>query len=102
VGLPKEIIGTYVQKNIFGFSDALLGSHIRTAYHALALDEKRKDFVGRALWNIFNPLLIAGFFESFLFCGNKHRKVRQGANNWYNAGSAGHIQMCVFLFFKIF
>jgi hypothetical protein len=35
-----------MQKNVFGFSNALLGTHIRTAYQALALDEKRKDFVG--------------------------------------------------------
>jgi len=43
--LPGEVVGAVAQKNIFGFSDALLGDHIRTAYQALAIDEKRKDFV---------------------------------------------------------
>jgi hypothetical protein len=82
VGLPKEIIGTYVQKNIFGFSDALLGSHIRTAYHALALDEKRKDFVGRPrALEYIHPFIVYWVFESSLFCGNKHRTLRNGGNN---------------------
>jgi hypothetical protein len=30
---------------IFGFSDKLLGEHIEYAFHALALNETRADFV---------------------------------------------------------
>lgn len=45
VGLPVEVRGPVTPRNILGFSDKRLGAHISRAYQALALDEKRKDFV---------------------------------------------------------
>ena len=46
LGLPSEL--TFVSKRItklFGFSDNLLGDHIQYAFHAIAVNETRKDFV---------------------------------------------------------
>jgi len=40
-----EVRGSITPRNIFGFSDAKLGPHISRAYQALALDERRKDFL---------------------------------------------------------
>lgn len=49
IGLPKEIPTAFLTKsqNIFGFKDTHLGEHIERAYHALALNETRDDFVSR-------------------------------------------------------
>jgi len=46
VGLPEEL--TFFSKKfkqLFGFADKLLGSHIQHAFHAMALNETRADFV---------------------------------------------------------
>ena len=52
IGLQKELtalakVFTKPQpvKNIFGFEDTRLGEHIERAYHALAINETRSDFV---------------------------------------------------------
>lgn len=46
VGLPDELnFGSKKIRNLFGFPDTFLGSHISRVYHALALNETRKDFV---------------------------------------------------------
>lgn len=46
VGLPEELsMRSEKLKNIFGFPNHLLGSHIERAYHAMAINETRKDFV---------------------------------------------------------
>lgn len=48
IGLPQELCLTSEKsKNIFGFDDTRLGEHIERAYHALALNETRSDFVSR-------------------------------------------------------
>jgi hypothetical protein len=47
LGLPDEIttfFGTK-KKKLFGFQDKSLGGHIHHAFHAMALNETRKDFV---------------------------------------------------------
>ncbi|KAI0082303.1 hypothetical protein K474DRAFT_1586300 [Panus rudis PR-1116 ss-1] len=45
VGLPEELsLRSDRVKTIFGFSDKYLGPHVARAYHALALNENRKDF----------------------------------------------------------
>lgn len=44
VGLPEEISLRPAIKTVFGFNDRILGPHVAHAYHALALNEKRKDF----------------------------------------------------------
>lgn len=47
LGLPGELtIRSKKINQIFGFSDRLLGEHIENAFHALALNETRADFVG--------------------------------------------------------
>lgn len=46
LGLPEELtMGSQKMTKIFGFSDKLLGEHIEYAFHALALNETRADFV---------------------------------------------------------
>ena len=46
MGLPEELtIGSQKMTKIFGFPDRLLGEHIEYAFHALALNETRADFV---------------------------------------------------------
>jgi hypothetical protein len=46
LGLPEELtIGSQKLTKIFGFPDKLLGEHIEHAFHALALNETRADFV---------------------------------------------------------
>ncbi|CAL1695679.1 unnamed protein product [Somion occarium] len=45
VGLPNELsFGSEKVKTLFGFPDTVLGPHIERAYHAMALNENRKDF----------------------------------------------------------
>ncbi|TBU45101.1 hypothetical protein BD309DRAFT_860932 [Dichomitus squalens] len=45
VGLPEELtLGNEKMKNIFGFPDHLLGTHVERAYHAMAINETRADF----------------------------------------------------------
>jgi len=46
VGLPEEV--TFFSKKfkqLFGFQDKQLGPHIQHAFHAMALNETRADFV---------------------------------------------------------
>lgn len=49
VGLPEELTRHKNMSMLFGFHDTSLGEHIERAYQALALNEKRIDFVRRAL-----------------------------------------------------
>ncbi|KAK0436654.1 uncharacterized protein EV420DRAFT_1672199 [Desarmillaria tabescens] len=45
LGLPDELtLNLKKAKEIFGFPDKVLGGHIKRAYHALALNETRRDF----------------------------------------------------------
>jgi hypothetical protein len=45
-GLPEELIIKDPKIRLFGFQNpGRLGSHIQHAFQALALDERRKDFV---------------------------------------------------------
>ncbi|THV07729.1 hypothetical protein K435DRAFT_959791 [Dendrothele bispora CBS 962.96] len=44
VGVPEELTLKPQVEKIFGFPDRILGEHIERAYHALALNETRKDF----------------------------------------------------------
>ena len=48
MGIPLHIF-EWLNEERFGFHDVTLGSHIRHAYHALAIDEHRKPFAP-ALW----------------------------------------------------
>jgi hypothetical protein len=54
LGLPEELtIGSQKMTTIFGFPDRLLGEHIEYAFHALAMNETRADFVSvRASSNV--------------------------------------------------
>lgn len=46
LGLPEELaITSDVMKTIFGFNDRKLGDYIERAYHAMAINEMRGDFV---------------------------------------------------------
>jgi len=46
LGLPSELAITSKKiEQLFGFCDHLLGEHIQYAFHAMALNETRKDFV---------------------------------------------------------
>ena len=58
IGLPKEIVDPLQIEDpekvkIFGFNDRSLGDHIERAYHALALNEPRLDFVSRYVGFIY-------------------------------------------------
>jgi hypothetical protein len=45
-GLPEELVIKDPKIKLFGFNDpGLLGAHVQYAFQALALDERRKDFV---------------------------------------------------------
>uniref|UniRef100_A0A0W0F5N8 T6SS Phospholipase effector Tle1-like catalytic domain-containing protein n=1 Tax=Moniliophthora roreri TaxID=221103 RepID=A0A0W0F5N8_MONRR len=45
LGLPEELtLQSNKIKTLFGFPDRILGEHIERAYHALALNEPRKNF----------------------------------------------------------
>ncbi|KAJ7900304.1 hypothetical protein B0H14DRAFT_1559495 [Mycena olivaceomarginata] len=45
LGLPEELTHKSPHiRNLFGFNDRVLGSHIQYAYHAMALNETRADF----------------------------------------------------------
>ena len=50
VGIPEDLPGSmFFFKQYYGFFDADLGAHVEHAFHALALDERRKNFVP-TLW----------------------------------------------------
>lgn len=50
LGLPEELtLHSNKITTIFGFPDKKLGEHIENAFHALALNETRADFVNRSL-----------------------------------------------------
>jgi hypothetical protein len=47
LGLPEELMfGSSTMQKIFGFNDRRLGSYVHRAYHAMAINEERVDFVG--------------------------------------------------------
>ena len=52
VGLPEEISLTRAVHPLFGLHDTKLGKHVERAYQALALDEKRVDFVRKLPWTL--------------------------------------------------
>jgi T6SS, Phospholipase effector Tle1-like, catalytic domain len=45
VGLPEELRFNRKMKRLFSFPDTDLGAHVENAFHAMALDERRSDFV---------------------------------------------------------
>lgn len=46
LGLPEELtLRAPKLTNLFGFPDRTLGEHVERAYHAMALNEIRSDFV---------------------------------------------------------
>ena len=49
LGLPRAITLSNTAKTLFDFPDNILGEHIERAYHSIALDEQREDFVGLIL-----------------------------------------------------
>ena len=61
MGLPDELrVSTKKIKSLFGFPDTFLGEHIARAYHALALNEMRKDFVCHGMGFVYYILLTFG------------------------------------------
>lgn len=53
LGLPGELtVRSNKLRTIFGFPDHLLGHHVERAYHAMAINETRKDFVSMVRRNI--------------------------------------------------
>lgn len=44
-GVPSEFTINPTMQSLFSFPDTILGSHIERAYHAMALNEERADFV---------------------------------------------------------
>jgi len=61
VGLPEEFTHEPPpSKSLFGFPDKRLGEHIHRAYHALAIDEVRADFVRHwiLVLNFFWPIVL--------------------------------------------
>jgi len=44
LGLPQELSFSHHAKQLFGFPDKALGPHIEHAFHAMGLNETRKDF----------------------------------------------------------
>jgi uncharacterized protein (DUF2235 family) len=49
VGIPEDLDRFGLFKQYYGFLNANLGAHVEHAFHALALDERRKNFVP-TLW----------------------------------------------------
>jgi uncharacterized protein (DUF2235 family) len=49
VGIPEDVDKLGLFKKYYGFLNANLGAHVEHAFHALALDERRKNFVP-TLW----------------------------------------------------
>jgi hypothetical protein len=45
LGLPAEFTKSPKISTLFDFPDKILPEHIERAYHAMALDEERADFV---------------------------------------------------------
>lgn len=45
LGLPTELSTNSKVRTLFDFPDKILGEHVERAYHAMALDERRQDFV---------------------------------------------------------
>lgn len=45
MGLPAELTSSSKVRQLFDFPDNILPEHIERAYHAMALDERRQDFV---------------------------------------------------------
>ena len=59
LGLPHAITLSNKAKTLFDFPDKILGEHIERAYHSMALDEQREDFVGLILYlHFFRHLMI--------------------------------------------
>ena len=55
LGLPHEIDPAHKDRHqLFSFPDCNLGEHIQSAYHALAVNEMRKDFVRSSFFISFN------------------------------------------------
>lgn len=68
IGMPTSITSLNPMsdnmKRVFGFNDRKLGHYIEHAYHAMALNEKRADFVSIILQ--FPPHLINTIFTGYL------------------------------------
>ncbi|KAF8521484.1 hypothetical protein JB92DRAFT_3277272 [Gautieria morchelliformis] len=70
LGLPEELTFSSKRiKDLFGFSDKRLGSHVQHAFHAMALNETRADFnvakfeqtpEGRAKGQVLKQVWFAG------------------------------------------
>jgi T6SS, Phospholipase effector Tle1-like, catalytic domain len=45
IGLPEELRFSHKIRCLFGFPNNHLGPHVENAFHAMALDERRSDFV---------------------------------------------------------
>lgn len=58
LGLPEELtLGQHKMNFIFGFPDKTLGEHVENAFHALALNETRADFVGFPFLSGYSKLI---------------------------------------------
>ena len=78
LGLPHEIDPAHKDRHqLFSFPDCNLGEHIQSAYHALAVNEMRKDFV-RSNFIYFltclNMAFIIGMHQIYsIRCGESKR-----------------------------
>lgn len=62
LGLPEElVIASSVMKTIFGFNDRRLGDYVERAYHAMAINEMRGNFVSTCLVGMY-----LGMFSALL------------------------------------
>jgi hypothetical protein len=83
LGLPKEILIRNPNMQLFGFNDLDLGTHVETALQALALNERRADFVRAALiWRRKVCLWLIGWNRS-LALGIRPRKGRRKDRHFY-------------------
>jgi uncharacterized protein (DUF2235 family) len=86
LGIPDELPGweefgkrVVDWQELWGFHDTSLGPHVRSAYHALAIDEKRAPFKP-TLWSALNPQAKQQTLLQTWFAG-VHSEVGGGAED---------------------
>lgn len=73
LGIPQNWLNEHLNPFQHGFHDTTLGANVQNAYHAVAIDEKRKSFLP-ALWPQDDPRV-----HQVYFCG-VHSDVGGGYN----------------------
>lgn len=96
LGLPEELtLHSQKMTTIFGFPDKKLGEHIQYAFHALALNETRADFVSICRFTRHSCSRV-WWHRRIALNSNKPKVEEQRIRFWNNAGS----QVCDFFLIR--